>query len=75
MARELDNYFNLFNGQEGLRSKMGIAKPAVEVLIFDGKLVAQKRLWDGDETIIPCKNLVKREPPDMGDYGSDGERF
>lgn len=67
--RELEPYWGLFKGKEGLMSEMGHAKPAVEVLIFDKRLVAQQRLWDGDETIIPCKNLIKREPPDMGDYG------
>lgn len=60
--KELNNYWELFKGNEGLMSEMGYAKPAVEVLVYDGRLVAQQRLWDEDETIIPLLTIIRKEP-------------
>jgi hypothetical protein len=74
MERELKNYFDLFRGKEAPYSKMGKAKAAVDVLIADERLVAQKTL-DGDEMIIPTPKLVKRESPELGIWYSNGEKF
>ena len=72
MGREIDNYFKIFTGKEALYSTLPkYVKPAVEVLILDGKFVAQKRLWDNDE-MLSCNEIV--EPPDLGEYDSMGNR-
>jgi hypothetical protein len=73
--KELSPYFDLFKNKPGLVSEMKAARPAVEVLIFDKHLVAQQRLWDTDELIIPSKSLFRRESPDLGEYDSSGNSY
>ena len=72
---EINKYFKLFEGKSALLSEMKAAKPAIEVLIFDRKLVAQQHLFDKDETIVPSKEIVKIEIPDDGEYYSNGDKI
>jgi hypothetical protein len=69
--KSLETYFKLYDGIPCLYSKIEkVAKPAVEVLIFDRKLVAQQRMFDSDELIVPSMEILRREILDDGDiYG------
>lgn len=64
--KSLEKYFKLYDGIPCLYSEMKPARHAIEVLIYDRKLVAQKRLFDKDELIVPSNEILRVEILDDG---------
>jgi hypothetical protein len=66
----INNYFDIFKGKPAELSKIPkVVKPAVDILIADGKFVSQLHAFDKDETIFLAARDV--ESPDVGLGDSD----